>query len=191
MPLPEPTTRSAGKLSLLYNTGTINHSAGAHLIAGVEITGLAILRIEAEAMAVAAQHVLAQDVCQINGWRVSNADGATVYEESFAVPYNGLITGSAQRSDSASLGYVGKGQADTIGVKTGVTRTTFFPGIFMTNVMADAKLPTTGSDSLFGPFLTLLNGSTIVGADFYGQKASYRNYINTQVNAHYQKRYGL
>lgn len=191
MALPQPVTRSPGKLSIVYTMGALTHSAGAHLVSGVSIGDIASLRIEAVAMATAAQPLL-YTAGNIQGWRVSNELGETVYEESFPVPFGGTWAGGGGSvSESNSQGYVGKGVATTVGLKSGVTRTTFFVGAIDTSAELAARTPITEADARFGPMLLLLNSSATIGADFYGQKASYKNYINNQINAHYQKRYGI
>lgn len=189
--LPAPTTLSPGKLKWLYTDGVQNHEVGSNFGATVDLTDVSTIRTEAGVGAPLIAGVL-ETRFSVVAWKIVNEDGVTLYEETFPTPFAGTITitGDQIYADSASVALTGKGTPE-VGLKQGQTKFTVFVGFFIIDVWAT---PTTSIGSVsgdWGAVRTWLNSSTVVGCDFYGSPASWRNLLNTQINAHFQKRLGM
>lgn len=190
--LPEPTTRSPGSLCLHYKTGALEHVTSAKFIDGVDFdTSIAAIRTEAGNFATALAPVCGPSV-SFNAWTIRDPDGVELYRESFSPPIVGTfdVTAGAVTAQSASLSWVGKGVGPTVGLKSGNCRVMVFPGWFTATDFQEAKVIAVVGNAFYPP-LAYLNASLLVGADFYGDHAEWSTLVNTQINAHYQKRYGL
>lgn len=188
--LPAPTTRSPGKLKLIYTAGALVHEVGTNFNETVDVTDVATIRTEAEALAAVVGPAM-PNTCVITSWKITDPTGVTLYEENFTSPITGSKGGLGDdtQSDSSSMALTGKGQPE-VGLKQGQTKFTIFPNYYNPNTWNVARQPIT----VFGPMGAIrdfLNTSTVTGADFYGSPASWRAYVDLQINAHYQKRYGI
>lgn len=187
--LPQPATISPGKLNLSYVAGALRHNLSSYIIEGVAIDDASAMRTEAEAMANAWATMMG-DTCTIESWRITNLDGVTLHEEALTTPVTGLLVLlPSQSSQSASFSLTGKGNP-AFGLKQGQTRTEVFPGVYNDPVFQEPQFPI-GPSGLGHIVLNYMNLSNVIGADRYGSKAIYRPYLDTQINAHYQKRYGI
>jgi hypothetical protein len=188
--LPAPSTLSPGKLELLYVSGDLSHKVGTNFGATVDVTDVPTIRTEAEALAAVVAPVVPNTVV-INSWRITDPSGVSLYEEAFTSPISGTFTpveGSFQ-SESASIALTGKG-APAVGLKQGQTRYEIFPNAYDANLW-DAVSQPLSTRAGMSDLQDFLNSSTVTGCDFYGSPAVWRNYYTTQINAHYQKKFGL
>lgn len=188
--LPAPTTRSPGKLKLIYNAGALVHEVGTNFNETVDVTDVATIRTEAIALA-AVVGPLMPNTCVINAWKIVNPDGVTLYEEVLASPVTGSKAGLGDdtASQSSSMALTGKGQPE-VGLKQGQTKFTIFPNYYNPNTWTEARQPI-ATFAGWEALRTFLNDSTVTGCDFYGSPASWRAYVDLQINAHFQKRYGI
>lgn len=191
MPVTDPGTRSPGKIVLLYNNGLNDHLIGANFVGEVFPSDISDIRTEAEAFAAVVAHLLLPSGF-VNAWRVTDPVGGNLYEESFDPPVEGTTTPDPDLliSQSFSLTSTGKGQAPSFGVKKGNTRTVLFPGYYNPANWGETYIDAS-SDNYDDAIVDFLGDSTLIGADFYGQKATYKQLYLVQVNAHWQKNYGI
>lgn len=189
--LPQPDTASPGALQLLYRVGAVDHVTSANILDDADFSDIAAWRTEAMDFAEAAIIQLT-NISTITAWRLVNTTGVSLYEEDFAVPYvgsRGMGPGEFA-AESCSISLTGKG-TPPIGYEQGQTRTTIFVGTFDPVNWTQAKQVLDAGTVDFGVLRDYLVASTRVGADHYGTKATYRNYMCPQLNAHYQKKYGV
>ncbi len=194
MPLPEPATRSPGSIKLVYSRnsdGAQRHTAGVRLLAGVSITDVVALRAVAASFGTALRNSLTPALTVL-AWRIADPAGVTLYEEAFSPTLQGsrATDGGDLLSESTTHTFIGKASATTIGQAAGSTRTVVYRGSWRNDTDANATTPA-AFDNGDSVMLSYLNGSTVVGADFYGQKAGYRPNVDVQINAHWQRRYGF
>lgn len=188
--LPAPTTLSPGKLKLIYFTRGTRHEVGTNLRSDVDVTDIISLAGKAAALA-----PLVQDCCDdnvtITGWKITTPDNVSLYEANFVEPYVGDagLSPDASPSDSASISFVGKG-APAVGLKQGQAKYTIFPGYFSVSEWAPPTQITTVIPGT-GALHDFLDTDDMVGADFYGSKGNWKGYVNTQINAHFQKKLGM
>jgi hypothetical protein len=189
--LPQPDTLSSGALQLLYRVGAIDHVTSTNMLDSVSFSDIAVWRAEAMAFADEVQSLLTS-ISVINAWRLVNPAGVSIYEEDFAVPYNGTRSPSTGEvaSQSASGSLTGKG-TPPIGYAQGQTRVTVFLGSFDTVEWPDAHQVLDAGTIDWNGLRDFLTASVLVGADHYGTKCTFRNYFCPQINSHYQKKYGL
>lgn len=188
--LPSPGTLSPGKLKLLYDDGTLFHEVGSNFAHGQDITDVPTIRTEAIAIAGLLGPCLT-NTNTVRSWKIVNPSGVTLYEEALVTPVVGSTTGFADDilSQSASVALTGKG-APPVGFKQGQTKFTVFCGYYSPGHWT---LPTQPVATMPG-FTALrnhLNSSTVVGCDFFGQSATWRTTADLQINAHFQKRWGI
>src|SRR6478609_4204144 len=179
--LPAPTTLSPGKLKLIYVAGGLTHEVGSNFGATVDVTDVATIRTEAIALA-AAVGPLMPNTCIINSWKITDPSGVTLYEEVFASPVTGSKAGLGDdtQSDSSSMALTGKGQPE-VGLKQGQTKFTIFPNYYNPNTWNVPRQPI-ATFTGWAALQTLLNTSTVIGCDFFGSPASWRSYVDTQIN---------
>jgi len=191
MPLPDPGTRSPGKLRVLYTVNGREHQSSAWFKQPNDFSDIPTIRSEAEDFANA---LMATCVVGSNAhdWEIVDPTGVQLYTEPFSAPIVGTITpsGSVGPADSVSLSTIGKGVPPTIGNAFGNTRTFVFTGFYDTADWGNSIL-TPADNGYTSDLRDFLDGSTVVGADFFGQGAEYGVNYNVQVNAHYQKKYGI
>jgi hypothetical protein len=188
--LPIPATTSPGKLKLLYTSGVLQHEVGTNFGDSVDLTVIPPIRTEATALANVVKAVI-PNTCTIDAWKITDPAGVTLYEEVFSPAITGTFTPAvgAVQSESASIAANGKG-APAVGFRAGQIKYTIFPNWFSPSYWEGPHvLPAliTGWQAL----IDFLNASTLTGCDFYGSPGQWRSYLDTQINAHYQKRYGL
>lgn len=187
--LPQPVTRSPGFIGLLYNANGIEHKVGVRILAGVDITSLTAMRAAATELADAFATIL-PDVSFIHDWILQDPTRVELFREPFSPVKSGTLNyGATVASESASLDVPGRGQP-AIGLAQGNTRFEFFPGVLVAATWQNKTYNVSGVPE-FVAFNATLTGSTVYWADFYGSKANAGANWNTQVNAHYQKKYGL
>lgn len=192
MPLTDPGTRSSGKLVMMYvGLNAIEHLAGANLLSTADIEDIAVQRVAANSFATALRTCLT-NVSYIHSWRLTDPDGTVLYEEAF----DPVITGNATAptgsiaAQSATITATGRGTSNVLANKRGSTRTVVFPSIFVPSLWLEKQIIPSGSE-FGGTLITHLDSSNNHGADFYGQKATYKEYVLLQLNAHYQKEFGI
>lgn len=187
--LPAPTTLSPGKLKLIYTSGSLVHEVGSNFGATVDITNVTSIRTEAGTLADHVKAVVPNTVF-ITGWKITDPAGVTLYEEVFSPVKTGTLTppSDAQGSESASVALTGKG-APSVGLKQGQTKFTVFPNFYSVAEYALPKANTPGT--AWEAIRTQLNTSTLIGCDFYGSPGVWRDYLSLQINAHFQKKYGI
>lgn len=189
--LPQPDTTSPGALNLMYVVGTVEHNTSANFLATADITDVDNVRLEAIAFAEELQDLLT-NISSVHGWRITDPAGVSLYEEEFAVAYDGIRAPNANErfAQSASGSLTGKG-VPAVGLAQGQTRTTVFLGSFDFTTWTEARHPLTVANINWTNLRQFLGVSDLIGADHYGVKATYRNYWTPQLNAHYQKRFGF
>lgn len=189
--LPQPSTTSPGALQLLYLVGAIDHVAASNLVADVDITDIATLRSAAQSLADIIKAEVS-NITSINSWRLLDPSGVSLYEEAFDSPRVGTRTPTSDEvsMQSASITLTGKGRPP-VGLAQGQTRFVWFPGFFDVVNWPNARAALTAGDIDLTDLRTHLNESDVIGADHYGVKADWRNYFVPQVNAHFQKKYGI
>jgi len=191
MPLTDPGTRSPGRLVIGYQTLGIEHLAGAWLVAGVDPdASLSSLRTEATEFATVLMGSCA-NTSYAHSWYIMDADGVTMFAENFPAPIPGTHSADgALTSQSIEITYSGKGTPSTLAVKSGRTRTSVFTGLLAPTyeLTKDFAIFPGGPED---DGVTFLRESELIGADKYGQKATYSSRMLVQINAHYQKDYGV
>lgn len=192
MPLTDPGTLSPGRLIIRYIQGSgIVHEAGAWFKQPNDFGDIAGIRTEATAFATALMALCLSSATAIS-WRIVDPSGAELYSEPLSPTIQGALPVDANRltSQSTSLSASGKAVPPTIGVAFGRTSTFVFPGFFRIAGWSETKLYP-GDPDYISDLRDYLDGSLIVGADYFGQGAEYADEYNIQVNAHYQKQFGL
>jgi hypothetical protein len=176
---------------LIYTTGVLEHVTSANFLADVVFTDLDPIRSQAEVWAGILADILT-NTSFISSWRIVDPDGVSLYEEAFPAAISGVRSPGAAEvaSQSCSMTLTGKG-APAVGLAQGQTRTVTFLGTFDPVNWADFRHDVDDGVIDFGPLRQFLNENEFIGADHYGTKATYRNYMVPQLNAHYQKTYGL
>jgi len=191
MPLPDPGTRSPGKLVIYYTAQGVEHQASAWFKESEDFSDIAAIRVEAEAFAEALMDMSANSSAA-HDWAILAPDGVTMYTE----PFGSAITGAHAigtgdvATQSFSLSAIGKGVPPTIGLGFGNTRTFIYPGYYRPGDWGNA-LVTPITTGYVAALRNYLDSSLKVGADFYGQGAEYGVNYNAQVNAHHQKEFGI
>jgi hypothetical protein len=185
--LPQPSTNSPGFLLLIYKNGIINHKVGQRLLAGVDPTDTATLKAEADTWAGFLGPAM-MNVNVITDFEIQDADRIELFSGPLSAAVNGSNAHSAAiGSESCTFDLVGRG-APGGGLAQGNTRHMWFPGAIWTDWPGPQQTTLDSSEQALRGFL---NASALIGADKYGSKAIFRNVVDQQVNAHYQKRYGF
>jgi hypothetical protein len=187
MSLPAPSTTCPGFLVLVYTTGIIPHKISQRLIAGVDPTASTLMKTTADNWANALAPCM-QNTCVITNFIVQDPSRTELYTGALTSPVTG---GSAHTpvlaSESCTFDLVGRGVPGG-GLAQGNTRHMWFPGAIWTDWPGPRQ---TVLASEMAALRTFLNASAVIGADFYGSKAVFAPYVDQQINAHYQKRYGF
>lgn len=188
--LPSPTTRSPGKLKLIYGDTTTVHEVGSNFNDTVDVTVIPPIRTEATAIANLLKAGI-YNTKSITGWKITDPSGVTLYEEVFSPAIVGTKATASNEffSDSGSVCMTGKG-APSVGLKQGQTKFTVFGGYYDTVLWAVPRQPATAYAWVVA-MIAHLNTSTLIGSDFYGSPGVWRGYFDTQINAHFQKRLGI
>ena len=128
------------------------------------------------------------NTCVITGFRVLDPTRVELYTGTLATPVTGSNAHSAVlASESSTFDLVGRGNPGG-GLAQGNTRHMWFPGVIWTDYPGPRQAPPT---TVIEALRTFLNTDTQIGADFFGSKAVFADYVDQQINAHYQKRYGF
>jgi hypothetical protein len=189
--LPQPSTTSPGALQLLYQVGALEHVTSANLVEGVDVGDLVNIRAAAQTFGEILADILT-DISFVSGWRIVDPSGVSLYEEAFgtAIVGNRAPDGSEVGAQSVTGTITGKGRP-AVGLAQGQTRTVVFLGSFSPENWGDAKEALDAGAVNFGPLRDFLTNNDYIGADQYGTKVTYHPYFLPQINAHYQKKYGL
>lgn len=187
----DPGTRSPGRMVIGYQTTGIEHLAGAWLVAGVDIdVQLEALRTDAIDFATALM-----DSCPntsfAHTWYIVDQDGVQLVSENFENAIAGTrSTSDTMASNAMQLSVTGKGESGSVLVKSGITRTSVFVGMIPLAGFGgkDFVIP---ADGLLWDLLTWIREADRVGADKFGQKASYSSRGLIQVNAYWQRDFGI
>jgi hypothetical protein len=189
MSLPEPTTRSPGKLVLVYSTSTgIQHLSGVRYLHDLTLPTDAEALADATALANVYKACIAPSMT-ITGYRVTDPLGATIIEGSFSPVIAGTGPTGGTLYLSQTITITGKGTAIVSGERVGQTRMV----IYAASVVGITPGEKTLNIADYAWLLALKNhlvASTRYWADYYGQKAIARGLATIQFNAHTQRKYG-
>jgi hypothetical protein len=188
MGLPEPTTRSPGKLVLIYMSGGNQHLTGVRYLSGIAMPDDAQALIDATELANLVK-VIMPNTNAITGYRITDPMGATILEGSFATAIAGTHAGGSGPSFSKTLSFTGKGTAIVSGERVGQTRMALYVYDAYT-ISAGEKSTSVSGDPLLAGIKTGLLASVRYWADYYGQKAIVRGLATVQYNAHAQRKLG-
>lgn len=191
MPQTDPIIRSPGRMVIEYQTLGTEHLSSAWLVNGVDIdASLDQLRDDAIAFANAIM-----DSCPntsfAHGWHITDPDGVQLVSENFTDPIAGTrSTSDMLTANSMQLSVTGKGESGSVLVKAGVTRTSIFNGLLPVSGFAgkDFLIPSGG---MLDDLLQFLRNNDRMGADKFGQKATYSSRGLIQINAYWQRELGL
>lgn len=187
MPLTPPSTTSPGFLELVYTTGAVSHKISQRLISGVDPLNAALMKTTADNWANALASCMA-NTCVITNFIVLNPARIELYSGALTSPVTGgSAHASVLASESSTFDLVGRGNPGG-GLAQGNTRHMWFPGVIWTDWPGPRQ---TTLATEIAALRTFLNASVVIGADFYGSKAIFAPYVDQQINAHYQKRYGF
>lgn len=192
MPCTDPTTRSPGHLVLIYSdsvSGEI-HKMSNRLMLGVDLGNTAVLQAEADAWAAKAFPCVTSNL-QFTEWQAKDNSGAVVN--------GGLLTGgplvgthnqtvNAQRWLSQTVDFEGKGHSVPPYCHGPSRFRLFIQGALL--FIRGQKFVSANSDATYKAMKDFMNASTVVGADFYGQKAVFQDLLPVQFNASAQRRVG-
>lgn len=186
--LPQPTTTSPGFLVLVYTMNGIAHKIRQRVISGVDITDATAMAAKAGSWASLLADCMS-DLGSISGYVVQNPSGVELFSGAFSPVIPGTISSSGQQvAQSFTLDLVGRG-APGGGLAQGNTRHMWFLGVMPSTI--DGPRIDVPPSTNYSDLEDFLNADTVIGADIYGTKAVFQSYMDAQINAHYQKRYGL
>jgi hypothetical protein len=160
-------------------------------VAGATITDIGSIRTAAETFAAEFVKNMSPRF-SVSGWRITDPVGATLYEESFTTSIPGTQDpgGQAVTSESITRSLTGKGTPGTVGQKSGQSRITVYAGTWTPDRDLGPRTPLTNVPGAI-QLKTYLTNSALLGAEFYGQKVAWHDYVTIQLNAHWQKQYGF
>lgn len=189
----DPGTRSPGRLVLHYQLGTSGqrHTIGWHFIAGVDITNIALLQIEADRLAGLLGPCVPNTIV-LTDWSIQRPDGSTYYTAPLAVAVTGThsVPGNMQQWHSTTVAFVGTGNQAGPGICNGkiIARLHTYGAL---NFPPGSKTFDCNSDGPYRHFITDgLNASTYLPADFYGGQGDIIMSAPVQWNSATQKRDG-
>jgi len=185
-----PTTRSPGKIGLVYLTTGLQHKAHVWTVAGTSLETITTMRSTAVAMALAARQCLPA-ASTILGWEIVMPDGHIGYSENFPAPYAGTHTTVAGLAAfvSRTVCLSGRGIGADLNTAHGQIKYTLFcSNAFPIN--PSQKALTVGSDAGLSALYSFFHTNVICFADFYGQHGEPNPLAPIQSNAYYQKKYG-
>lgn len=186
--LPQPATTSPGFLVLKYQTQAVDHKLRFRYLAGVDPTDATVIGPKALLMANFLATVMLSS-SNVSGWISQNHDGVELITGIFSPAIvGGINPAGLTPSESFTYDIIGRG-APGGGLAQGNTRVMWFPGFLPLNELAKDFVTTPGDH--WDLWVTALNADAVVGADQYGSKANYLRKVDCQVNAHFQKRYGI
>lgn len=189
----QPTTRSPGKLELLYakTGGLVRHSIGWHFILGVDLSNIALLEAEAARLATLLAPVLMTDMT-IADWRIKLPDGSTYYAAPLPAAQVGTRTAQLgmQNYLSTTLCFRGRGNPPSPGICVGQVSSRAFIGGGWAIPPAAKSISALSSGVLTDWVDNGLNASTYLPADFYGHQADISYILPVQWNASAQRRLG-
>lgn len=190
MRLTAPSTRSPGKLAIMYNNTLTRHQAVVNFITGVDIEDVATIRTNADALGEIIKACLTNTET-LTGFRILASDGSRLYEENFAsakVGTHAVATG-VPAYYSATVTIPGNGVPTLLAAGSG--RTIF--RLFTRNAVAfpiGGKYLATPVDAAFVALQNHLKTNLRYFADFYGQHADPSGVFACQFNAAIQRRIG-
>lgn len=188
MGLPEPTTRSPGKLVLIYQANGNQHLTGVRYLHDVTLPTDAEALSDATALANVVKAMI-PSTSSITGYRITDPLGATIIEGSFATAIVGTSTSDTPLWDSKTITMTGKGTPIVAGERAGQTRMAVYTtGAFP--IAPGQKVYDVASSVPLAALRTHLLASDRYWADYYGQKAIVRGVAPVQFNAHAQRKLG-
>ena len=188
MSLPEPTTRSPGKLVLIYQAGGQQHLTGVRYLTGIALPDDATALTDATDFANVVKACLTAAE-SITGYRITDPLGATIIEGSFAAAIAGTHGGGGEQWKSHTVSLTGKGTALVSGERVGQTRMVMYV-LDAYSSTAGQKTIAISADTQLAALKAYLIASDRIWADYYGQKAIVRGLATVQFNAHAQRKYG-
>ena len=185
-----PTTRSPGKLVILYRNTLLTHQMAVNYTSAVDMTDLASHRTRAASLATVLQPVLPTTET-IYAWRILDPNGVRLYEEAFTTAFVGTHVAATGNTAAYSLSLTipCNGTPTPITAGSGNTLVRFFTRTAYTPVPGSKYLATPFDTAMLN-LIALLAGSAPYPADFYGQKAIPVGVVAVQYNAAVQKRWG-
>lgn len=187
----DPGTRSPGRLVIAYQTLGLEHLSAAWLVEGVDIdASIDQLRDDASAFANALM-----DSCPntsfAHSWSIVDPDGVQLVSENFSSPIAGTRSASdTLAAHSVQYTVTGKGESGSVALKSGITRTSIFAGLFPTSGMFGKDF-LIATDGILWDLVSFLRDNDRIGADKFGQKATYSSRGLIQINAYWQREFGL
>lgn len=185
-----PPTRSLGTIRLPYSLNGVSHTTGVRVVFGQFPFDFGIVQDLASSFARQCANVVTNET-SFATFELHDYKGALLYGGPLLATYPGLRgnQGGIPKYRSRTFTLTGRGIPQGAGYAAGETRTVLF--------VSDGYVPIAGgrkfSASLYPGVLSLYNflqNHAQLGADFYGQKATYRAQICEQFNAYAQKRNG-
>lgn len=192
MSLTDPGTRSPGRLAIGYQTAAIEHRSACWGIHGLDLdSSLTLIRGDANVFATALM-ACCPNTSFAHTWYILNPDGVELYSENFEAAIVGSATppDPSYTSQSIEITATGKGTPPLITTALGVTRTSVFTG-YLAVAFELSKDFVVAPDGVGWTLLQFLRESVRWGCDRFGQKATYSTRMLVQINAHYQRQYGL
>jgi len=188
-----PLTTSPGRLALRYIhiTQGLSHRIGWSFIAGVSLTDVSDLRVEAERLADLLADCLTANF-RFTGWEIQTPGGHTYYTEAFAAPIIGTLTRPTGATDyrSPTICFSGVGLAPAPGVCHGHSISRVFVGDSYLFAPGQKVMTFNLHPELEAFVVGGLNASTYLPADGYGQQADISGEMPVQFNAAVQRKAG-
>lgn len=188
----DPGTRSPGHLVLVYNDLTNGeiHKCSSRFLVGIDLGNTAVLQAEADAWAGNVQHCIINNL-QLTEWQAKNAAGVVVNGGPLTgAPLVGThgINVNAQKWLSQTVDFEGKGRSVPPFCHGPSRFRIFIQGaLIFTRGM---KYFSAATDASYLGLKNFMNASTVIGADYYGQKANFVDNLPVQFNASAQRRVG-
>lgn len=184
----DPGTRSPGHMFLTYTSPSATHTVSARLVDGVDLDDITTLRTESVLWANALKAML-PNTHKVTEFGLRSNEGTILYRETYAVAFTGTHGTTGENWASYTVYIEGTGNSIGAGFEFGHMGFRAFVGAAYQPVAGTKALPIT-TDAGSSGMKTMLDGSTIIFADFYGQKGDVRSQMPVQFNAHAQRRLG-
>lgn len=187
-----PSTRSLGYVFMDYLTNghIIPHRMRLRLVYPIDPSDLGTIGGEVILWANVIKAIL-PNTSSIVGWGTMRSDGTVLSVSAFPAPITGTHTAAvgARDVESLTITFTGRGLPVSSTECSGPTRSVAFVGIAFWPT-AGQKYYANGTDAALDAVENFLTGNSVLGADFYGQIASWRSRYPVQYNAHAQRRLG-
>jgi hypothetical protein len=181
---------SPAKLFIAYTTNLNPHTLSVNLQESVDIQDTLTLSLNAVQLATALAGCCTPSV-RFNGWGLRALTGGQLYAASFAAPIVGGLTPPINSSpfNSNTVRVEGKAAGIAVGAPAGRTSFELFVSDSLIMVPGDQYLDMS-ADVHWAAVKAILDGSTRLFCDLFGQKADVANLAPVQFNAHEQRVHG-